>query len=173
MSQDVQQWFAVFTNPKAEKKVAERLEELGYEVYLPLMTTIRQWSDRKKKVKVPLIKSYVFVRTTAQELRNTLAVQGVVTMLKYLNKPAVIRNHEINNMRILLREEVGEDGFERLSIREISKGEPVEIMYGPFQGLQAEYIQHQGKYSVVVRTEALGSVIVVHVDTDHIKKIKV
>ncbi|MDA8595124.1 MAG: UpxY family transcription antiterminator [Flavobacteriaceae bacterium] len=171
MNDNSQHWFAVFTNPKAEKKVAERLEEAGFEVYLPLMTTIRQWSDRKKKIKVPLINSYVFVRTTALKLKDTLKIPGVVTILKYLKSPAVIRDYEINNMRILLREEVGEAGFEKLSMRDIKKGEPVEILHGPFSGLQAEYIQHQGKYSVVVRTEALGSIIVVHVDSDHIKRI--
>jgi len=170
MNDNSQHWFAVFTNPKAEKKVAERLEDSGFEVYLPLMTTIRQWSDRKKKVKVPLINSYVFVRTTKMNLKETLKTPGVVTILKYLKSPAIIRDYEINNMRILLREEVGEEGFEKLNMRAIKKGEPVEILHGPFSGLQAEYIQHQGKYSVVVRTEALGSIIVVHVDSDHIKR---
>ena len=50
-------WFAVYTSPRTEQKVAERLEKEGYEVYLPLVTTLRQWSDRKKKVKIPLMRA--------------------------------------------------------------------------------------------------------------------
>ena len=56
-------WYAIYTRAKAEKKVYEQLERSGYEVYLPLTTTIKQWSDRKKKIKTPLISSYVFIKT--------------------------------------------------------------------------------------------------------------
>ena len=58
-------WYVVYTKPLTEKKVATRLTELGIEVYLPLYTTVRQWSDRKKKLEKPLINSVVFVRCQA------------------------------------------------------------------------------------------------------------
>ena len=54
-------WFALYTRPKNEKKVTEQLVKLGIEVYCPLVTQVKQWSDRKKKVATPLISSYVFV----------------------------------------------------------------------------------------------------------------
>ena len=164
-------WFAVFTNPRAEKRVAERLELEGYEVYLPLVTTVRQWSDRKKKVKLPLINSYVFVRTTKKELRGTLNTPGVVCILTYLRNPAIIRDHEIINIRILLKQVVNEDGFQTIKSEDLAKGEAVEILQGPFKGLSAEYVQHQGRYDVALRIEALGSVILIHVDQEHIRKI--
>jgi transcription antitermination factor NusG len=164
-------WFAVFTNPRAEKKVAERLELDGYEVYLPLVTTIRQWSDRKKKVKLPLINSYVFVHTTKKELRGTLNTAGVVCLLTYLRKPAIIRDHEINNMKILLKQVVDENGLQTMKSEDLAKGELVEILQGPFKGLMAEYVQHQGRYDVALRLEALGSVILIHVDQEYIRKI--
>jgi hypothetical protein len=49
------EWFALYTKPRNEKKVTETLAALGIEVYCPLVTTIKQWSDRKKKVESPLI----------------------------------------------------------------------------------------------------------------------
>ena len=54
-------WYVVYTKSKQEKKVAEGLKKLGIEAYCPLVTVMKQWSDRKKKVEVPLINSYVFV----------------------------------------------------------------------------------------------------------------
>ena len=54
-------WYVLYTNPKAEKKVAEQLNKIGIETYCPLVTKIQQWSDRKKKIEVPLFSSYVFV----------------------------------------------------------------------------------------------------------------
>ena len=53
-------WYAVYTAARAEKKVKERLDQIGIENYLPLRTEYRVWSDRKKKVSVPLISGYIF-----------------------------------------------------------------------------------------------------------------
>ena len=60
-------WFAVYTQSRAEKKVFERLTKADFEAFLPLTTVVKQWSDRKKKVKVPLINSYVFVNTSKKK----------------------------------------------------------------------------------------------------------
>ena len=57
-------WYAVYTKPRSEKKLADRLNEHGIEAYLPLRKTLKQWSDRKKMVEEPLITSYVFVNIT-------------------------------------------------------------------------------------------------------------
>ena len=48
-------WYAVYTNSRAEKRVSDRLAEMGIETFLPLQKTLRQWSDRKKLVEKPLI----------------------------------------------------------------------------------------------------------------------
>ena len=53
------EWYALYTKPRWEKKVAKALEKIGIIVYCPMITEVRQWSDRKKKVTLPLFKSYV------------------------------------------------------------------------------------------------------------------
>lgn len=169
MKQDLH-WFAVYTNFKAEKKVAERLKEAGFEVYLPLMTTMRQWSDRKKKVKVPLINSYVFVRSTFEGLRPSVRIQGVVGVLKHLGKPAIIRDYEIENMKILLREGDGLEGIHSNLSEQIKPGEPVEITAGPLAGLKAEFVEFQGKSTVIARVQALNSYMRVHVSPEFIRE---
>ena len=55
-------WYALYTKPRKEQKVAQQLEELGFVVYLPLKVEVKQWSDRKKKVISPLFSSYVFIQ---------------------------------------------------------------------------------------------------------------
>ena len=54
-------WYVLYTKPRQEKKVTDSLNAIGVEAYCPLVTVIKQWSDRKKKVQIPLINSYVFV----------------------------------------------------------------------------------------------------------------
>ena len=59
--QAVRYWHALYVRSRAEKKVLAQLEDMGIQAYLPLITHVKQWSDRKKKVEEPLFKSYVFV----------------------------------------------------------------------------------------------------------------
>ena len=55
-------WYAVYTAPRAEKKVSERFVQEGIEHYLPIQTVKRRWSDRIKEVQVPVVNGYIFVR---------------------------------------------------------------------------------------------------------------
>jgi hypothetical protein len=72
-----------------------------YDSFLPLITEMRQWSDRNKKVKTPLIKSYVFVKVKKKELAPIYAIPGVVAVLKHLGEPAIVTDVEINNLKII------------------------------------------------------------------------
>ena len=52
-------WNVLYTAPRAEKQVKERIAALGVECFLPLHRTPRVWSDRVKIVEVPLFSSYI------------------------------------------------------------------------------------------------------------------
>ena len=75
-------WHAVFTASRAEKKVRDRLEELGVECFLPVQTVLRQWTYRKSRVVVPVIAGLVFVRVGRQEQVKVLQTKGVVAFLR-------------------------------------------------------------------------------------------
>jgi transcription antitermination factor NusG len=122
-------WFALYTRPKNEKKVTEQLAKMGIEVYCPLVTQVKQWSDRKKKVETPLISSYVFVNIEEKERNKVFEAFGVVRYLFWLGKPAVIRDEEIDLIKNSLKEEIS--SFE---ISEIKPGDVMNISRGAFQG---------------------------------------
>jgi transcriptional antiterminator RfaH len=84
-------WLVLYTKPKNEVKVAERLAAAGITVYCPLVTSLRQWSDRKKKVTLPLFSSYVFVQLAEVQRAAVFEVPGVVRYLFWLGKPAVVQ----------------------------------------------------------------------------------
>ena len=92
-------WKVLYVKPRNEKKVATLLENLGVTVYCPLVTEVRQWSDRKKKVQVPLLNSYVFVQIEEKERELVFQVPGVVRYLFWLQKPAIVRDSEIQLMK--------------------------------------------------------------------------
>ena len=72
---DTDKWYVIKTMSRAEKKTAERLYSMGFTTYLPLQTTIKQWSDRKKWVHFPLFRSYVFARIHLKE--NIFVLQSI------------------------------------------------------------------------------------------------
>ena len=161
-------WFAVYTHSRAEKKVNERAMKAGFDTFLPLITTVKQWSDRKKKVEVPLINSYVFVHTRKENLNSLLNIPGVLNILKYLGRPAIVKDIEIANLKIVINA-VEEVQF--IDSIDLTKGEDVEVINGPFSGLLAKYIDVAGKHRVLVEVEALKSCIEVNMPLNNIKKI--
>lgn len=163
-------WYALRSNSRAEKKVAQRLIENGFETYLPLVTTMKMWSDRKKKVQIPLIPSFVFIKTAKDDLFDTLNLQGVAGVLRFLGKPAIIKEHEINNMKILLNEM---DQVKLITNDRLKKGEEVEVIQGPFIGLLAEAIEIKGKYRVVVNIASLGTTFSVNIPMSFVEKRKI
>ncbi|HEY6143565.1 MAG TPA: UpxY family transcription antiterminator [Flavobacterium sp.] len=92
-------WYVVYTKPKWEKKVAERLNEIGVVAYCPLVTKTSQWSDRKKVISVPLFNSYVFVQIEEKERNRVFETPGVVRYLFWLGKPATVRDSEIEAVK--------------------------------------------------------------------------
>lgn len=160
-------WYAIYTKPRAEKKVFERLSQKGFNAYLPLVASIRIWSDRKKKILTPLIPSYVFVNTHKDAVFETLQIEGTSGLLRYLGKPAIIKNHEIENLKILMND------IEQVSLLDditFEEGEEVEVVKGPFTGLIAQSVCIQGKYRIIVEIEAMGSRLAVNIPLAFVKK---
>lgn len=147
-------WYVVYTKPKWEKKVTEQLNELGVIAYCPLITTIRQWSDRKKKVVVPLFNSYIFVQTTDKERNKIFEVTGAIRYLFWLGKPAIVRDSEIEAIQNWISApnnyEVSVDGWK--------KGDKVILESGPFV-TQPALVQEVTPNHYVLILESLGCVL--------------
>ena len=92
-------WYVVYTKARNEKKAALLLEKSGIDVYCPTVKEVRQWSDRKKTVEVPLFSSYLFVHLAPKERELVYAAPGVVRYLFWLNRPAIVKDQEIETLK--------------------------------------------------------------------------
>jgi transcription antitermination factor NusG len=99
-------WYAVYTRPRYEKKVAENLSKKRIQAYCPLISTPGQWLSRRA-AQVPLFKSLVFVRLAETQLDEVKSVDGVINLVFWLRKPAVIRDVEIEMIMRFLKEHAG------------------------------------------------------------------
>lgn len=162
-------WYVVQTNSRAEKKVADRLQNRQIETYLPTYSTLRNWSDRKKKVTVPLIPSVVFIRCSEAELLTVYSVDSVFGILKLNGKPAIVRDYEIEQLRILEREMEG-NLIEPCEIT-FSPGDDVYVHRGPFKGLYGKSIETDGKHRIVITLDSIGAAFTVRLPKAVIRKV--
>lgn len=147
-------WKVVYVNSRAEKKVAQRLGEKGIVNYVPLKKEMKQWSDRKKVVKTPMINGYVFVQPKDLHQRDAvLQQQGVIQYLRYNGSDAIVREIEIEALRSIEDKGYYVDGAFG-SGPEL--GSDTLIKYGPFKGLKGKItsLQNEDIYSVVI--ESIG-----------------
>ena len=119
-------WFALYTKPRWEKKVAAQLIKKGFEVYCPLNKVRRRWSDRYKIVEDPLFKSYVFIRFDIAEQTRVRLTEGIVNFVYWQGAPATIREQEIEMIKRFLNDYTDV----RANIFEFNHGERVRIMSG-------------------------------------------
>jgi len=144
-------WYVVYTKPKWEKKVAEQLTDFGIECYCPLITKVRQWSDRKKKVEVPLFNSYIFVQLEEKDRNLVFQSAGVVRYLFWLGKPAIVRDEEIGTIKKWLSTPNQYD----VSIAAFQVGDKIKVESGPFIS-QEGIVQEITNTHYVLVLESLG-----------------
>ena len=95
-------WHALYVSSRQEKKVFEKLQKKNIESYLPIVKTMKQWSDRKKMVELPLLNGYVFVKIDSTQNDKTLQTPGVVNFVRAEGKIAKVRELEINRLKQLI-----------------------------------------------------------------------
>ena len=138
-------WYVLYTKPRHEKKLAERLQSEGWTVYCPLTTTTKQWSDRKKVVKEPLFKGYLFIQVEDQLRDEVFNYTGAVRYLFWLRRPAIVLESEIRTIQKWL----GQYNHSDIDITHILPGDFVRITSGPFSGEQAVLLDKTNQKAVV------------------------
>ncbi len=147
-------WYVVYTKPKWEKKVAERLNAIGIITYCPLITKVSQWSDRKKKVLVPLFNSYIFVQIEDKQRNQVFEVPGAIRYLFWLGKPAEVKDSEIDTIKNWLS---APNEFE-VAVDQWKKGDTIVLESGPFKS-QSAVIQEVKQNHYLLVLESLGCVL--------------
>ena len=150
-------WYVVYTKPKWEKKVAERLNEMGVVSYCPLITKVSQWSDRKKIIQVPLFNSYIFVQLEEADRNRIFDVVGAVRYLFWLGKPAVVKDAEIESIKDWL---AVPEQYE-VTLDQWKKGDKIVLDSGPFVS-QTAVIQEVKTNHYILILESLGCVLKVN-----------
>lgn len=145
-------WYALYTKSRSEKKTALELQIKQIEVFLPMKKTIRQWSDRKKMVEVPLINSYLFVKVSEREYYDVLNANGAVKYISFGGKACPIPEEQIDFLKKMIKADV----VLEVTHEKIEAGQRIKIVAGPFIGTQAEVVQIKNSTKLIVRFDQLA-----------------
>ena len=132
------------------------------ETFLPKVQVMSRRKDRRKRIMVPLLPGYLFVRTDMNPYHywDIIKTYGVVRVIGIKGKPVPVKADEIASLRIL-------DGTDRTVSNQayIKQGDRVMIMEGALKGLTGYYVKHKGKSGkVVVSIELLQRSLAVEIE---------
>lgn len=145
-------WYLIYTRPRHEKKVADGMAEVGVTSFLPRIKQLRNWSDRRKYIDMPLFPSYIFVfLKDMTDYYHASGTDGVLYFVKFDKKIARVQDSIINNLRLLV--EQGADV--QVTTELFQPGQQLVISDGPLTGLSCEVVQVNGKEKVLVRVHLL------------------
>ena len=145
----IEKWFVLCTKPRNELKVLNRLISLGIDAYTPSRIELRQWSDRKKKVLVPLLPSMVLVRLDEKEVQKVFDIPGVVRYLFEHGTRAVVSNEEVQAMQMYL------ENIHTLNKQGLAEGDTIQV---PMLDQEAILLSVKGK-KCIAQLKKLGAIV--------------
>ena len=159
-------WYVFYLRPHTENRVVEVLIKLGYEVFLPVVPTIRIWKNRqKRRLLLPLFPNYLFVYTYGHELYHIKHLPHVVYFVSSGGKPSTLSEKEIEGIRRML-------GLEcPVTVeRKFFKGERVRIMSGPLAGYEGILDRQHNKTRFGIRLKAISYTVLIDIDRSKLEK---
>jgi transcription antitermination factor NusG len=158
------EWNVLYTRHQHEKLVAESLAGNGFEVFLPTYKTIRQWTDRKKQLSLPLFPCYVFVRSTFERHLRLLTTPGVHFVVMFAGRPAAIPDWEMDALRKAVESKLRVEPHPFLQC-----GDWVRVTSGPLTDVEGILLRKKGSLRLILSAELLGKSIAVEIDAFSVK----
>ena len=161
-------WFAVQTRPRHEKKVAQELQTKGILAYLPLHSTLRQWSDRLQNVSLPLFPGYVFVQTkgTVVDRVAVLQTNGITGFVGVRGQGLSIPDQQIQAIKAVIESGVAVNQYPFLQ-----EGKRVRIRSGSLTGVEGVLVAKNEDLSLVISVELIQRSLAVRISGFHVEPV--
>lgn len=163
---DAESWYAVVIRSRQEKVAASMLEHLGVTHFLPLVTEMRKWSDRRHVVVTPLFPGYLFVRIPklSKIHLHVLRVPGITRFLGDCNGPLAIPNGEIESVRAVLAHRVPYSRHPFLKV-----GDRVRVVRGPLLGIEGTLTRCSSQFKLILSVEMIQRSVAIDVSVSDVE----
>jgi transcription antitermination factor NusG len=162
---DIVHWYAIYTSANHEKKVAAQLARLGVEHFLPTYESVRQWTDRRVRLQLPLFPGYLFAHTALRDRLPILQTPGVVRLVGTGPHPQPLDAGQIESLREGLAHLVAAP-YPHLPV-----GQRVRVTAGPLEGMEGIMLRRKSGPRVVISIELIQRSFVVDIDAEALEPI--
>lgn len=152
-------WFALYIRHRHEAKVKIMLDAIGVENYLPMITRVKKWSDRKKRVTEPLLRGYIFIKASEKERLASLELNGVFRCVSERGEAAKIPEFQIDNMKQFVKQDIDYSVIEG-----IVPGNKVRIKAGPFEGVEGIIVDNGANKELAVSIDLLNRTVITKIE---------
>lgn len=151
-------WYALYTCPRHEKRVAEEAERRSISCFLPLYRSVRRWKDRRKELELALFPGYVFVQMALENKLRVLELPGAVRLVSFNGRPAAVPADEIETLQSRLH------GAKVEPHPYLRAGRRVRVRSGAMQGLEGIVVRRKDHCRVVFSIDLIMRSVAVEVD---------
>ena len=159
-------WYALYTRHQHERMCAQILSSKGFEVFLPLQTSIHEWSDRSRKIHIPLFPSYIFLHGGLDRRLQLLTTPGVLWLVGFAGQPGAIRHEEIEAIRKVVERCPNVEPFPFLQC-----GDWVRVKSGPLEGIEGILVRKKNQSRLVLSVELLQKSAAVEIDAFSVERV--
>jgi transcription antitermination factor NusG len=161
IAQNELRWYALHTRARHEKAVERRLRDQGMEPYVPTTMEVHRWSDRKKKVEVPLFSCYVFIRCllSAEDRTRVYGVESVHGFVGMRGSSLPIPDEQIESIQKVLTQTAPWRSYPFLKV-----GQRVRIRGGAMDGVEGVFLSENGDHSLIISVDAIQRSMAVRID---------
>jgi transcription antitermination factor NusG len=161
VSQTALHWYALHTRARHEKAIERRLREQGMETFVPTTMEVHRWSDRKKKVEVPLFSCYVFIRCALTSDDRTLVhrVESVHGFVGSRGSSLPIPDEQIESIQKVLTQTAPWRSYPFLKA-----GQRVRVRGGAMDGVEGVFLAENGDHSLIISVDAIQRSMAVRID---------
>jgi transcription antitermination factor NusG len=162
----VYNWYVFYTCPNAEKVVCNELLKRKYDVFLPLVKTLRYWKNRQKKmVSKVLFRGYILVRTTEPEIFNIVQISRIVYCVKSGGRPGIVPDKDVECIKRMLA-----SGNEISTEHNFTNGEHVKVVWGPLTGCEGILLKRRGKNRFGILLKDINQCACIEIHTNMLAK---
>lgn len=161
-------WYLLYTRSRYERVVEEQAIKAGFQAWVPLVTQLKQWSDRKKLVSEPLFRSYCLVKCSSNDLTRLVALPGAVKCVYFNGKPASLRDDDVAK----IKEVLDAQQYKEITVTALSQGDLIRVKKGAFVNCVAQVEGIDGKHQMMTLIlEESGFVLRIKLQADAFEKV--
>jgi len=157
-------WYALYTCPRHEKRVAEQIRQRRVSCFLPVYRSVRRWKDRRKELELALFPGYVFVHIAPQDRLRVLQLAGAIRFVSSNGRPVPLPEGEVESLMNGLHSGACAEPHPYLKI-----GRRVRVRYGPFSKAQGILVRRKDRFRVVLSLDLIMRSVSVEVDESDVE----